>query len=355
MRFRLRFLVVLFTIPLFAQKPKPGQLIRERTIDFIDAKVVLGLPADVSKRPSLCSPDGLTFFEDSQDGSLPRDLYSVSATAEVKHLQRKLPVDFTNVVLKDFYPSEHTLVSLLEASNRDQPGSQPRGQEYFLSTSDQSGDRSDLLTLALRFKPVKVGAFGSGDFLVLGWDVANELPLLARLKADGTVRVFVDTTELQKAGGAASSLAELSKAAFIPRGDNILLTFPGTTDPIWVMSDKGTNSTLALVFPAGFVLRDVLGSDGRYSSTLYRVQAESDGDEARNAKTPVPPRVLELNYPITEFKLVKAPPTSVTCGAKQSLTAIWMRAKGTPVKETDGEQKPAADEARELVVGSVRR
>ncbi len=120
---------------------------------------------------------------------------------EVKHLQRKLPLDFTDVVLKDFFPSEHMLVSLLEASNRDGPDSKPRGMEYFLSTSDEDGGYSDLLALRLHFKPMRIGAFGSGDFLVLGWDVANELPLLARLKADGTVRRFIDTTEFQKAGG----------------------------------------------------------------------------------------------------------------------------------------------------------
>ena len=210
---------------------------RPRAISFVSPTPVLGLPADVTRTTGVCSADGLIFFDTSAGTETPIDLYTVSTTAEVKHLRRKLPDSYTALTVMSFYPGDHTLVTLLKAEKRDDAKATPTVTDYFLSLSDHDGDGADLLELRLPFKPLSIAGFGSGDFLVVGWEPANQLPVMAVLRPDGTIRRFMDLGDLQRSDAKpANNLELLNSAAFVPSGNNVLLTFPKTTRPAQIAS-----------------------------------------------------------------------------------------------------------------------
>ena len=331
-----------------AVPPPPRVALRVRAISFANTKPLLGLPTKTVRSRAACSEDGLTWFEPeiAPEAVVARaagDVYSASAAGEVKHVQRKIPTDYTNVSVRDFYAGDRTLVTLLEADQRQDDGV-PHGRRFFLSVSDHDGDGSELLGLDFHFRPLKVGVFGAGDYLVLGWDEANLLPVLALLKGDGSVRRFMDledrTGRQTEAAHEAATAKILEGAVFVPFGEHVLLTYPGTTRAIRVLSAVGEDRTVTLQIPGGYVLNDVLGTD--YGHDLVaRVRDEPSGD------TKPLQRLFEFDAIKgslgREFTLGKLRMTSVSCAAGFALTAIFVDA-------TEGSAT-----AGHTVVGSARR
>jgi len=262
-----------------AAKPARNPL-RNTNLKFNSEKPVLGLPVGGSGTRAHCSIDGVAFFDLTGNSAMAgQDIYGISPDGGVTHVLRKVPIDFTNVSVKDFFAGDKTLVTLLEAVNRDD-GSQtspPRETDYFLSLEDEAGDMSDLVQMQLRFRPVKIARFGSGDVVVLGWDEGNLLPVLAFVKTDGTVHRFIDlderrpdvTSEASEKTAAAEhtkdTLEVLQGAAFVAFGSDVLLTYPGTTKPVRVLSTSGELRTIPITIPAGYVLNDVLVSGSRWT------------------------------------------------------------------------------------------
>ncbi|MGI4828372.1 MAG: hypothetical protein ACRYFU_09325 [Janthinobacterium lividum] len=216
------------------------------------------MPLDGSRRQGLCSSDGLTYFDpptDTNGNARVLDLYSVATSGEVRHLLRTVPIEFTNVFNRDFFPGDAALTTLIEAQKRDtsDAAEHPREVQYFLSVSDHEGDGFKLLPLDVHFKPLKVAQFGSGEFAVLGWEEANQLMQLAVLKEDGTLWRFIDLNERSTGSGtrvaksADATLASLTGAAFVPFGGNIMLTYPGTTKPIRVLMNPAWIAEFACV------------------------------------------------------------------------------------------------------------
>jgi hypothetical protein len=246
-----------------------------------------------------CSDAGVTFVDLYGGSALPGspdlpELFSVSRGGEVKSVHRMMPSDFTDVSIRDFFAADHTLVTLLEAVKHDDhtDTSIPREVRYFLSLSDYDGGFAKLLSLELRFKPLKVALFGSGDFIVLGWDETNLLPLLALLKEDGTVRRFVDldyrhhpefyatygsSKEAESSEQGRAALALLQRAEFVPYGSQVLLTYPGTAKSVSVLSAVGEDRSIPTELPGGFVLHDVLVSGAGYPLILRAQPMEVSG------------------------------------------------------------------------------
>jgi hypothetical protein len=333
---------------------------RDRAIAFSNAKPVLGLPLDGSRRQGLCSSDGLTYFDAAADAtgtSRVLDLYGVSTSGEVRHLRRTVPIEFTNVFDRDFFPGDAALVTLIEAQERDgrDPDDRPYETQYYLSVFDHDGDQSKLLALDLPFKPLKIAQFGGGEFAVLGWEEANQLAKLAVLKEDGTLRRFIDLYERQTGSHSeAATLASLAGAAFVPFGGQILLTYPGTVKPIRILNAAGHDTPVSLEFPAGYRLHDVLNSGGP-STIVARVQEMAELDTAGKKEDAAPPRqrVFEFQWVtgqrIREFTFDKVPASAVTCAANNMLGAVFEQS-------IDSAANPGGEgPATQLVVGTVRR
>jgi hypothetical protein len=355
----------------------------QKTIRFSDEKVILSLPGEGSRAVTHCSDAGTTFVDLYADSSLPgsseiSDLFSVSPSGEVKSLHRIMPSDFTDISIRDFFAADHTLVSLLEAVKRDDHGdtSVPRDIRYFLSLSDYDGGFAKLLSLELGFKPLKVALFGSGDFLVLGWDESNLLPVLALLKEDGTVRRFVDldyrrhpefyTTygslkEAESSKRADTALALLRRAQFVPYGSQVLLTYPGTAKSVSVLSAVGEDRSIPIELPGGFVLHDVLVSGAGYPLILRAQPAEVSGKATTVGEVNPQQRLFEMNSHngslLREFLFDKPHLDGVKCASAAALTAIFYDTVADAVRQSaaSSDQITPTENATRLVIATAPR
>ena len=335
-----------------------------KTIVFTNGKPVLGLPVPGERAKAHCAVDGITYFEGlaDQDAGAAANLYGVSTDGEVKSLRRKLPEGFSEVRVLDFFAGEHEAVSLLEAERRDDNSRRVTETSYFLSIADHDGDFSKLISMDVKFRPLKVGMFGSGEVLVLGWDTGNLLPVLVAMKEDGSVRRFVDLDErgLERDGRGAGTittedretvLKDLQGAAFVSYGAELLVTYPGTGRGIRVLSGTGLSRTIPMLLPGGYVLRDVLVSEGR-GLLVLRVKPALASDEKKRAPDS-DVRMFEVNATrgdlIRELMFRRPRMTEVTCATGYSLTAIFLEPVARP------EATKAVDEPMQLVVSKVPR
>lgn len=370
------FLAARATAQTPTPKPRGAAIQHQTVIHFSDEKAILGMPASSSRSVTHCSSDGTTFLDHHAAGSTASELYSIEQDGTLKHFSRKLPPNFTHVSNLDFFAGEHTLVTLLKAELDDDTAgaTAPRETDYFLSLSDHDGDSAELLPLELKFTPLKIALFGSGDYLVLGWDEGNLQPLLAILKSDGTIRRFVDLSdrlhsesftsynsmkEAESSPKERSSLASLQRVQFVPYGSYVLLTYPGTTKSILVLSSIGEDWVIPIAIPGGFVLHDALVSN-EHSPLVLRVQA--DQDSARFARTAAPPRKLfEMDSYHGQFlrELIPDKPRvdDVTCAANSKLTAIFTDTvnQQTPTAAATNGQPAPAEAATQVVIATAPR
>jgi hypothetical protein len=357
---------------------------RQKTVNFSGGKPLLGLP-EGNMGLAHCSPEGTTFLDfytETKTHEAP-ELYSVSPSGEVKHLLRTLPKDSTSISVRDFFAAEHTLVTLIKVEKRDDPNSEDSRVEtsYFLSLSDHDGDAGKLLELDLKFRPLKIAMLQSEEFIVLGWDDNNLVPVLALLKEDGTLRRFIDLdnrkydvarelhesyTSLKEAASAPATkavLRSLESAKFVPYGSQVLMTQPGTALPVVVLSALGEESSVPLHLPAGFLLHDLLVADA-HSSWVVRAQAAEDFQKFATDHVVENPRqrVFEVSSTngslIREFIFDKPHPLTLTCAAHYKLSAIFNEpipdASRTGADAGDKGTK-AAEPATQLVISTISR
>jgi hypothetical protein len=338
---------------------------------------VLGLPLGSSITRAHCSTDGTAFYDVATiDSSAGQRLYGISPDGEVKHLLRKLPIDYTHIMVRDFFAGEKQLVTLLEADKRDgTDASPPRVTDYFLSVEDDAGDQSDLVPMSVRFKPVKVARFASGDVMVLGWDEGNLLPVLAMIKGDGTAGRFVDLDAVRPSaprdahGNPAKSeaamqlatLESLQGSTFVAFGSEILLTWPGSTKPIIVLSYSGETRMIPITIPSGYVLNDVLVSSG--GGTLVVRVKEADVRKPADEVAP-PPRMMLIEYDavhgsrIGRITFDKPQISDVTCAPNSSLTAVFLDTlpdASQPAANSGATGATASAPPTQLVVATARR
>jgi hypothetical protein len=359
----------------------PARVRPPATLKFNGEKPVTGLPLDGSKSTAHCSPDNVAFFNvasgDTTSGA--QGLYRVSTGGEVRHLMRKVPMDFTSVSVRDFYVGEQTLVTLLEAVKRadGMENSPPMETGYFLSVSDRDGDLSKLVRLDIRFKPLKVAVFGSGEFMVLGWDEANLLPTVALLKEDGSVSRFLELVDPRPAarnrnGGESAKVVEapvreavtltsLQGAAFVPFGGDVLLTYPGTVKPIRVLTTIGDGRSIPIAIPGGYVLHDVLVTGQGYKLVVRVQEAGETKKDATEDSTKEPVRRLfemsSYDGSLMRELVFDTPRVSeVTCAGNSSLMAIFSQTIADAGQSAaDGVAKPDGGGAKQLVVSTARR
>jgi hypothetical protein len=345
--------------------PRPP---RQSNFSFISEKPVLGLPLGTNRPRAHCSVDGTAFFDlTASSARAGQDIYGISLDGSVKHLLRKLPIDYTNVSVRDLFTGDGQIVTLLQADKRDTgtEASPPRETDYFIALEDTAGDLSDLIQLQLRFKPVRVARFGNGDIVILGWDEGNLLPVLASVRTDGTPHRFIDfdtarpSLNAQFAARAEqrATLDMLQGASFVASGSDILLTYPGTTKPIRRLTSSGETFTIPIFIPGGYVLNDILVSSG--PRFIVRVKELPPASPPPADAADRPPRMLVLEEDARSGALVreiifsKPTPADLTCAPNSTLSAIFYDA----IPDTNHSQAtdPAAAPPTQLVVSTTRR
>lgn len=340
-----------------------------KNVYFPDGKP-LGLPPDTKLGSPRCSADGYTFLNVKEDAEvgLPK-LYRIAVGGEVQLVTRKVPLQAKRLRMLDFYPGEQ-LVTLMEAveGNGDEDEAH-RDVEYFVATSDHDGDHANLVKLDVRFTPMRIAQFPSGDFLVLGWDRFHTTSVLVQAQEDGSVRRFMDLNADQipeNKDGAKSP----GGGQFVPFDKQILLTFPGTSKPVHVLSEGADERTFRPAVPPGYVFHDILNSTGR-GLIVMRVQVEETAATSKDggADHPLKQRLFDIDTlrggQIYEYLFEKPPMQAVTCGANYQLTAIYTQPAVGGSANDAGKDSPQAvspeaasggsDKPQVLVISSARR
>jgi hypothetical protein len=354
-----------------AKSPAEGQgPVRRINLRFSDERPVLGLPLGSSQYKAHCSIDGTAFYDPTANAAMAgQEMLGVAPDGGVKHVLRKLPIDFTTVTVRDFFAGDRQLATLLEGQKRDEgtSGSPARETDYFLSLEDEAGDLSDLVPLALRFKPVKIARFGSGDVVVLGWDEGNLLPVLAFVGGDGTVHRFIDldvrspdvTSEAAAAKAAAEhtrdTLEMLQGASFVAFGSDVLLTYPGTTKPVRVLNPAGETRLVPITIPVGYVLNDVLVSNARGTMVVRVKRTDDRKSTAPDAGAKM--RLLEedANHGSLIRELIPDKPAveDVTCAVNWTVSAVFLDT--IPDANANVLSGSGAAAATQLVIATARR
>ncbi len=334
---------------------------RQSDVRFLKAKAVLGLPLKKSMSMVRCRSDNTVYFnldggpQLSDAAGVPR-LYSVTADGEVKSMLRKLPLEFNEVSVLDFFVSEQKVVTLVRATQRED--GRVRETRYFLSSLDLQGDFSRLDAVEGHFEPLKVAVLDDGETVVLGWDQANRLPLLAVMKEDGTARRFLEGAF--DPGVVATEV--FRTAAFVAyAGGNVLLTFPGTSIAAVELNSGGVVRTIPMAMPAGYLLQDVLYSGP--STLVARAFPEPDYYKPRQVPQSQEPQhrlfEFDVRYGTLIRELVPDAPdvTEVTCAGNSSLTAIYYGTviDSNPASGNASDRKAGAKGGAQLVVSTVPR
>jgi hypothetical protein len=149
----------------------------------------------------------------------------------------------------------------------------------------------------------------------------------------------------------------LQGAALVAFGSDVLLTYPGTTKPVRVLSKSGETRTVPITIPAGWVLNDVLVSSA-HGTMVVRVKAVDDRSKPLPDAGGERPkmRLLEedANHGTLIRELVPDKPTvaEVTCAANSTVSALFMDT--IPDANANVASGSGAAAARELVVATAR-
>ena len=321
-----------------------------KEIRFRDGKPVLGLSmVSLDHATVNCAPNGLVYLSSNPNGassSSPdlldsQSVYSVSLDGETKTLLwKRPPAEFDDVKLLDLFATADKLVSLFAAAKTNS-GNRP-DTSYFLSITGQDNDGSKLLSLDVKFRPLKIAMFASGELLLLGWDRGNEIPVLALLKDDGSLRRFVDLDNRTAVSGldpflgkgmagrpSGEALQALENARFTAFGGDVILGQEGGTAPLHHLDPFGGDSRIPIQYPGGFVLHDVLASDVPWTVVL-RLEPKGDQREWAKSRDTKGQELFEFNARygtlVSTLKFDKPEARDVTCAPGRNLAAIFRQA-----------------------------
>ena len=279
-----------------------------------------GLPVtDALGYPPHCSSEGTTYLEIYDKAELAKgvavaELYSISPTGKITRIQRQYPQNAKDINVLSVYPGDDEIATLLSAEQSSNAEDDPHADtlRYYISLSKSDGTFLKLLTLALKFNPVKIAVLDSGKFAALGVDPLNRLPVLALLDADGTyIRpIDFDATpygpanslktifqQKEKTGSSQeATLAAIHLAQFAPYGSKALFYQPGSNLPLRILGSAGEENTIRISPPRGYVLESIVSApqDG---PMIVRVQAISGFAElqAKGVVENPPQKLVELN------------------------------------------------------------
>ena len=355
--------------------PKPRVPIwHKKELTFDAAKDAMGFPQAAGFGTPMCSTDGVAYFNVHADAAMlqPPEIYSVSMDGSVQNLRRQMPpIEYDSVQLVDFYVASHDLVSLLKAGKSEgSHDGEPRDARYFLSLTKRDGSSGETLPLDVRFRPLKVAMFGSGQFLVLGWDELNLQPELVVLKSSGEVQHFLEFgdgkhdgplesfTEAQKETEekrAGSELRALQRVVLAPFDDDVLLLQPGSAAAIRVLSPVEEVRQIPVEFPDGYTLHDALVTPpdaplvlrARPPRELAKVgSSPSDFGQVQNL------RVFEVDSYhgslLREFTANQVGVNQLACAPKNKVSAVFEQ----PQPNADGSTynpKDAASDPKKFV------
>jgi hypothetical protein len=331
--------------------PEAEPALPVRTIDLSKGKALIGLlDSPIAGYPWRCTSDGASFVEiyDYSPKTLDdamAELFSISASGEVKKIQRNFPKQNRDVTVRSFYPGESLIATLFNAQPEKKPASSQADDtpQYFLSLSKRDGTFSKQIQLDLKFEPLKIAVLDSGRFLALGVGSINQEPLLALLDTDGTFvrRIDLDPNPLNSSpslqaiykkaldASNASSGAAISAGSsdFVPYGSKVLYFQPGSDLPVHILGERGEENAVRMSLPKGYLPISILAS-AKGDTWVVRTQRLATFANLQNKGIVENPeqQLFEVD-PVTgetlrELHVQGVHPGEITCATDKKLTAL---------------------------------
>jgi hypothetical protein len=239
--------------------------------------------------PMQCASDGALFFDMLQPPSFTQQaLYAVTPKSS-RSFEISAMTDLHGVELISFFPGKDYVSVLVRATRVTTPSpgeSKVRQSSYgfFVAVFDRQGNYVKSVELAMHnVLPSHVAALTSGEYLVTGYDRANDMPRLYLIGGDGQViRTLVLPDNLgqyvaddpNSAKGMMNYSRVLGSILMSAHGDEVLVWRRGGRGPILSVGANGSTREVELDVPKGFTLADVLPSD-----KLWMAHFQEAGDK----------------------------------------------------------------------------
>lgn len=236
--------------------------------------------------PIHCSPDGAAFLNAlfAPDFSTTRIL-AISSKDVVTFSTDKIP-DLQNIQLLDDFPSKKSLDVLIYAAPKSTDGSsqppKPASYHQYLVSFHRDGSYEKTVQLPPAVNVYRFAVLASGNFLLSGFDAANNVPRLLLLSPDGDVLQQMDMpaalekteTLSQREGGdqgPSSVVASqmFSQAMFTAQSGGVVYWTPGTATVLSITGDTRLDE-IKLQAPSGYSLASFVPSDSEWIVSFRR-------------------------------------------------------------------------------------
>lgn len=190
------------------------------TLEEVSSVLVPSLPAESMAMPVLCDPDGNIVLRLAMPDTGVEDPVSVSRDGKTLTRFGKEKInDITRPVPVSMFLSRSEVYILTRGSiplNSDAKWRTPTGQvetrqalksSMFIARFQRDGSYAGAVPLHLPFRPLHLGVFANGDFLIAGADPTTDEPRVAIVGPNGELRQSVelhgDVHARQEPGGSA--------------------------------------------------------------------------------------------------------------------------------------------------------
>jgi hypothetical protein len=312
-----------------------------------------------------CSTNGTVFVEMFTPPNLQtRQIYSISSSNEIHQFSTSGINDLYDVTVVDTFAGDSSVVVLLRATPNDRQekrtyvfstgGREEKtvfiGEHHsYIATFSLDGTYKGRVAVDDTVISDHVAVFGSGVFVVLGFDQQRTKPILALLKADGTLLQFLDLTQdfadwvesvntasIHRDPNAPPPLRKhfvLSPMTqFLPFHDNLLMVEEGSNLPIFELRDSGAMRPIKLKVPDKHVMDTLIPSqDHLYVRTSADRSAQSNSWKTDSTILEVDPNEGQI---LRRLRIVGATANEIACYGSSQFAVLRLDEKGRLVRMT---------------------
>jgi len=255
---------------------------------------VASLPAESIGAPLLCDPDGRVLFRLAMPDTGIEDPLSVSTDGKtVIRFGREKINDISNPAVLNAFLGGSDVYMLVrgriplghEIKWRTPTGEiqtqQAAKSSFFVARFGRDGMYAGSVPLDLSFKPLQIGVFPDGEFLIAGADPVSSEPRLGIVDSKGQLRRLIELEgDVSLEEGSAQPGKEKDPTA-LPRSNNSSSSVKSLRDVVYtshIASDGASlllfrpiNGPIFSIFPSGEVRVHKLNIKGAYR--LYTIKA----------------------------------------------------------------------------------
>lgn len=304
-------------------KNKPAQSpddeIPRFTLDFGEPQqTALGSNPAVMLANTACRADG-TLFIGISDGS-PGDpsirfpsLHSLDPAGQVVRFETSHLAGYSDQSIYwsgKFFAGEHWVVTLVSATPQNSEDKVAPAPVQLALIYDHKGAFQRAVQLPDGVQIAAIGAYDSGELLIIGSSANNKLARLLVVDADGDIdrelRLFDEDYNLKQhakedqllSGVEQNKAGALTDMDILPYGQDLLL-FPSLTrQPVVEVNEHGIVRVYSLQVPKGFFLSSMLSMSGY----TWKIATVSNHIEPAKSADSGPPQAYALtNGPVFEF------------------------------------------------------